>query len=74
LDPSAQSAGLETYDTPQALSAINQPYPELRIFQNLFQPSMRISCKIRKGSRVIRRYPPRNQTPELPYQCAREPP
>jgi hypothetical protein len=45
-----------TYDTPQALSAINQLYQELRIFQNLFQPSMKLSCKIRKGSRVIRRY------------------
>jgi len=56
LDPCAQTAGLATYDTPQALSVINQLYQELRISQNLFQPSMKLSCKIRKGSRVIRRY------------------
>ena len=31
-------------------------YQQLRIFQNLFQPSMKLSCKIRKGSRVTRRY------------------
>ena len=31
-------------------------YQQLRIFQNLFQPSMKLSCKIRKGSRVMRRY------------------
>src|SRR5437870_7275411 len=34
----------------------NQLYEQLRIFQNLFQPSMKLKTKIRKGSRVIRRY------------------
>jgi len=34
----------------------NQLYEQLRIFQNLFQPSMKLNTKIRKGSRVIRRY------------------
>lgn len=48
--------GWQRYDTEKALSAINQLYQELRIFQNLFQPSMKLSCKIRKGSRLIRRY------------------
>jgi hypothetical protein len=50
--------GWQRYDTAQALSAINQLYQELRIFQNLFQPSMKLSSKIRKGSRLIRRYDP----------------
>jgi len=48
--------GWHRYDTSHALSAINQLYQELRIFQNLFQPSMKLSAKIRKGSRLIRCY------------------
>jgi hypothetical protein len=48
--------GWDRYDTVEALNAINRLYEELRIFQNLFQPSMKLSTKIRKGSRVIRRY------------------
>src|SRR4030095_5962095 len=48
--------GWERYDTLEALKIINQLYRELRIFQNLFQPSMKLSRKIRKGSRVMRRY------------------
>jgi len=48
--------GWDRYDTLEALQAINQLYEELRIFQNLFQPSMKLSTKIRKGSRLIRRY------------------
>jgi hypothetical protein len=48
--------GWDRYDTLQALKIINQLYEQLRIFQNLFQPSMKLNTKIRKGSRVIRRY------------------
>src|SRR6266498_2971287 len=48
--------GWDRYDTLQALKMINEIYQQLRIFQNLFQPSMKISSKTRKGSRVIRRY------------------
>ena len=48
--------GWDRYDTPEALNMINELYQQLRIFQNLFQPSMKLSRKIRKGSRVIRRY------------------
>lgn len=48
--------GWDRYDTAQALEAINRLYEELRIFQNLFQPSMKLQCKTRKGSRLIRRY------------------
>jgi hypothetical protein len=48
--------GWDRYDTLAALKAINELYRQLRIFQNLFQPSMKLNRKIRKGSRVIRRY------------------
>jgi hypothetical protein len=48
--------GWERYDSVKALQMINSLYEELRIFQNLFQPSMKLSHKIRKGSRVTRRY------------------
>jgi hypothetical protein len=48
--------GWQRYDTAEALQRINSLYEKLRIFQNLFQPSMKLSRKIRKGSRVMRRY------------------
>jgi hypothetical protein len=56
--------GWDRYDTPQALNAINGLYGQLRVFQNLFQPSMKLSTKTRKGSRVIRRY----DQPSTPLQ------
>lgn len=48
--------GWQRYDSAEALERINSLYERLRIFQNLFQPSMKLSRKIRKGSRVMRRY------------------
>lgn len=54
--------GWDRYDTPAALEAINEVYEDLRIFQNLFQPSMKLVKKVRKGARLIRR-----------YDCARTP-
>src|SRR5262249_43198096 len=48
--------GWDRYDGLEALTLINQLYEQLRIFQNLFQPSMKLRTKTRKGSRVIRRY------------------
>ncbi len=48
--------GWDRYDTAKALEVTNRLYDELRIFHNLFQPSMKLQCKIRKGSRLIRRY------------------
>lgn len=56
--------GWERYDTLEALKMINQLYGELRIFQNLFQPSMKLRSKTRKGSRVMRRYDP----PATPWE------
>src|SRR6266480_4718085 len=48
--------GWDRYDSVEALKMSNQLYEQLRIFQNLFQPSMKLKTKTRKGSRVIRRY------------------
>lgn len=50
--------GWQRYDTAETLQRINSLYEKLRLFQNLFQPSMKLSRKIRKGSRVMRRPPP----------------
>jgi hypothetical protein len=49
--------GYGRYDTQQALGAINNLYRgELRLFQNLFQPSVRLLTKMRVGSKLKRRY------------------
>ncbi len=62
--------GWDRYDTAKAQESANQLYDELRIFQNLFQPSMKLQCKIRKGSRLIRRY----DTPRTPFERVVESP
>ena len=54
--------GWDRYDSAEALRALNALYADLRLFQNLFQPSMKLLTKVRKGSRLIRRYD-RPQTP-----------
>ena len=49
--------GYERYDSKQALEAMNDLYRnELRIFQNLFLPSMKLLDKTRIGSKLKRRY------------------
>lgn len=48
--------GWERYDTVEAQRALNALYADLRIFQNLFQPSMKLQRKERRGSRLLRRY------------------
>lgn len=54
--------GWERYDSAEALAALNALYTELRLFQNLFQPSMKLVRKVRHGSRLRRHYDP-PQTP-----------
>lgn len=61
--------GYLRYDSAEALQAINDLYRnELRLFQNLFLPSVKLESKLRIGSRLRRRY----QTPQTPFQrlCA----
>ena len=49
--------GYSRYDTQNALDAINDLYRhELRWFQNLFQPSVKLLCKVRVGSQLRRKY------------------
>jgi hypothetical protein len=49
--------GYLRYDSPQALDLINDLYlHELRVLQNLFLPSMKLSEKVRVGSKLKRRY------------------
>lgn len=49
--------GYLRYDSQQALSAMNDLYRhELRLLQNLFLPSMKLTDKVRVGSKLKRRY------------------
>jgi hypothetical protein len=59
--------GWERYDTPEARTALTLLYADLRLFQNLFQPSMKLQGKERRGSRLIRRY----DRPRTPFERVR---
>ena len=59
--------GWDRYDTPEAQGALNALYAELRLFQNLFQPSMKLQRKERRGSRLLRRY----DLPQTPFERVR---
>lgn len=49
--------GWERYDSPQALEAMNAFYAgPWRTMMNLFQPCVKLQKKVRKGSRLIRKY------------------
>ncbi len=53
----------DRYDTPEAVEAINDLYRnELRLWMNLFQPSVKLVKKVRVGSKLRRHYSPA-QTP-----------
>jgi hypothetical protein len=55
--------GWERYDTPQAVEALNDLYRhELRLWLNLYLPSVKLARKVRVGSRLRRVYGPA-QTP-----------
>jgi len=55
--------GWNRYDTPQAVEAINDLYRnELRLWMNLFLPSVKLEKKVRVGSKLRRNYGPA-QTP-----------
>lgn len=57
--------GYLRYDTEAAREAINDLYRnELRLFQNLFLPSVKLAKKERIGSRLRRRY----EAPQTPWQ------
>ena len=57
--------GYGRFDMPEAIDAINDLYRnELRWFQNLFQPSMKLLCKMRVGSQLRRKY----DKPRTPFE------
>jgi hypothetical protein len=57
--------GYVRYDSHQALEAMNDLYRnELKLFQNLFQPSVKLVKKIRIGSKLKRLY----DKPKTPFQ------
>lgn len=52
-----QMFGWDRYDTEEAQEAINDLYEnEIRLFQNLFQPSVKLIEKKRVGSKTVRKY------------------
>ncbi len=60
--------GYLRYDSPEAREAINDLYrQELRLFQNLFLPSVKLAKRERVGSRLRRRY----EAPQTPLQRLR---
>jgi hypothetical protein len=57
--------GYPRYDSLEALEAINDLYRnELRLFQNLFLPSVKLERKLRVGARLRRHY----EAPRTPFQ------
>jgi transposase InsO family protein len=61
--------GYLRYDAPEAVAAMNALYrQELRLFQNLFLPSVKLVRKVRVGSRIRRVY----DRPQTPFErvCA----
>jgi transposase InsO family protein len=57
--------GYARFDSPEALAAINALYAnELRLFQNLFLPSVKLTTKTRVGSRLMRIY----DVPQTPLE------
>jgi hypothetical protein len=60
--------GWERYDSPEALQAINALYRnELRLWLNLYLPSVKLEKKVRVGSKLRRRYEP----PRTPFERVR---
>jgi len=57
--------GYTRFDSPEALAAINALYAnELRLFQNLYLPSVKLRSKTRVGSRLKRTY----DAPQTPLE------
>lgn len=57
--------GYDRYDTQQAVDAMNDLYRnELRLYMNLFMPSVKLLRKVRIGSKLIRKY----DDPQTPFQ------
>jgi hypothetical protein len=55
------------YDSPAALEGLNALYADVRLFQNLWLPSVKLVKKTRVGSRLQRQYGP----PQTPFERVR---
>lgn len=62
-----QLVGWARDDTPAALAALNAWSADLRLFQTLFQPSMKLGRTGRVGSRLVRR----DDHPQTPFERVR---
>lgn len=56
--------GYVRYDSEPALEALNALYAQLRLFQNLFLPSIKLAEKVRVGAQLRRRY----DQPRTPFE------
>lgn len=61
-----RAVGYGRYNTPEAQAGLNELYPELRLYTNFFQHSMKLIGKTREGSKVTKKY----DTPMTPYRRA----
>jgi hypothetical protein len=59
-----RAVGYMRYDTPQELHSLNELYGYLRVYNNYFQPVMKLLEKTRIGSKVKKKY----DKPQTPYQ------
>ena len=59
--------GYVRYDSDLALAALNALYDDLRLFQNLWLPSVKLVKKMRVGSRLRRQY----GAPQTPFERVR---
>jgi len=59
--------GYVRYDSPAALEGLNALYADVRLFQNLWLPSVKLVKKTRVGSRLRRQYGP----PQTPFERVR---
>jgi transposase InsO family protein len=59
--------GYVRYDSPAALEGLNALYADVRLFQNLWLPSVKLVKKTRVGSRLQRQYGP----PQTPFERVR---
>ena len=61
-----QTVGYYRYDTPREQALLNQIYAMYRLYGNFFLPQMKLTEKIRNGSKVTKKY----DRPQTPYARA----
>jgi hypothetical protein len=59
-----RAVGYYRYDTEEELKFLNKLYDNLRLYNNYFQPSMKLLEKVRVGSKIIKKF----DKAKTPYQ------